>query len=283
MYYQPVTYASAWGPPHYVGQIPGASQAAQAGVATADAYTYGGASAALSEGQALAAWADLSAKQNTPAIQSVAVSKTCPDGWLISPDGKTCVNMWNVHIALADKDRCSPNDPQWFACSALPLWFQLHHLIAFDKLSEAKKMLPTALRELGYLSPPFNWQNVKASIHALARYLNIGAGFSGGDGKVYGPGDYEDLTEEETENALVNTAAPIYDAAVAKGGDAPQWVSSNVLAPTPKTSWLTYALLAATASTLAWFLVPGFQSMSLSLLAKARPALHRIPYLSKVT
>ena len=90
-----------------VGAVPGQVEA----TATADAYTYGAFSEAMSTGQAMAAWADLQAKQNVARVTSSKLGPpTCPNGFLISlPNGQgfqTCVNQRNVHIALRYTDEC---------------------------------------------------------------------------------------------------------------------------------------------------------------------------------
>jgi len=215
---------SRWAPIVVGQQVPGAQQA----TATADSYTYGAASEALSQGQAMAAWADLQAKQNVARVSSASLGlPTCPTGFLVSlPNAfgyQTCVNQRNVHIAMKWQQSCNVSEYSeyssiWFLCSTLPRWFELHHPVALKgystSIGEAKKMLLTALRELGMLAPG-QWENIKSSIHALTRRI------------FYNAPDFEQ-TEQSVENELVNLVAPIYDATVAKGGDVPEWISSQI-------------------------------------------------------
>ncbi len=226
---------SWWSLREHVGALPsGAAEAGGYVQASADAYTYGAASQALSEGQAMSAWADLSAKQNTPAIREISGTAQCPAGYLFVPNAGApgvpwpppCVGPSNVRVSSY-----LPTDPpSWW--SELPAWFRANHPVALagysTSLAEAKKMLPTALLQLGYLegagTPSAHaggWSNVKSACHALALAMVSNVGPTGSrDVNIEEDAD-------EVERQLTQVAAPIYDAAIASGGKpAPTWVQN---------------------------------------------------------
>ena len=247
----------------------GAPPGVQAGLDQANAYSYGAAGQALSEGQAIAAWGALAQAQNTPQIKSVAAQFTCPSGWLISPDGTTCVNQRNVHIALADRNACGSGAVNWFDCSELPLWYTLNAPDAYGSLGAAKSVLPRALTELGYLEGAGTpnayaggWSNVKASVHALARHLASGIG---GD-----PVAFADLSQDEVEAQLSAVAVSTYDAAIAKGGvNPPTWLKSL---PPGGSSKVGLGLALAGAGALALSFIRPDLALAAMSFARALPA-----------
>lgn len=252
-----------------VGQVPtGVQQAGGYAQATADAYTYGAASAALSEGQAMAAWADLSAKQNYPAITTVKggpAPMACPPGWLFALDGKTCVNQRNVHVLPAAKSSCE-SSLAYISCHPLVLWYQLHVPDLFpptgdDALDRARSELPDALGELGWLSEG-HWPDVSSGVHALARTLMA----------YQGTPIFDRYTEVEFEAKLSEGIAATYDAAVASGARPASWLTSGIkIAPRRQGLGLVVlGVLAASAAGAAWLLVPATHAPVLGAIAAAK-------------
>lgn len=250
--------------PAYVGQTGPGGYAGQ-GTAVVDAYSYGAASQALSEGQALAAWAELSKEQNFPGIKAVAVTHTCPAGWLISPDGGTCVNIDRVHIALADKSTCGSTD-EWYRCAELPLYMALNEqgALTSGSLDSVTAGALRGLRAMNMTSGNYGWKNVRSQLRALAWLLlreHSGQWGSAGSGDV-----------DELQDQLAGKIAPSYDADIA---NPPQKSSGALYQPIYPTgpSPLLWLIAAAAAGTLAWIFVPGVKPAVSSLLSKGRALL----------
>jgi hypothetical protein len=152
-----------------VGAVPYTDQA----VSAADVYSYGAASAAYSQGQAMAAWAELSAQQNTPAIKSVAYEHSCPDGFLIAPDLKTCVNQAGVHVALVPVASACKGD-NWYWCSLLPAFLSLNETEALNSgsLNSVADAALRGMRALRMTTGSYGWSSVKSQLRAVATLLS---------------------------------------------------------------------------------------------------------------
>lgn len=187
---------------HRVGASP-QDYAAQ-GVGKADAYTYGAASAAMSEAQAMAAWAELQKQQNYPEVKAIASKRTCPPGWLISPDLQTCVNQDNVHIAMGDSATCAVDTTHgggWYYCAALPSYLRLNEAKSLqgDALPNYADASLRGLRAMRMTTGNYGWTNVKSQLRAVAWMYVKARGDSISD-------------VDEVAEKLEATIGPLYDA-----------------------------------------------------------------------
>lgn len=202
--------------PHaYVGAT--ASELAGQGASAADVYTYGAASAALSQGQAAQAWNELQKQQNYPSIKQVASHATCPEGFLISPDGTTCVNIEDVHIRLVDSIYCGQeahahNEPGWATCSVLVRYLDLNENKAMKSgsLPQVTDAAMRGLRALRMTTGSFGWTNVRSQLRALAWVISTRSGPIADEwGAGWAPGD--DQNVDELQEVLEKSIAPYYD------------------------------------------------------------------------
>ena len=171
--------------PVSVGQGPTiVQQGGQVALGAADAYTYGAASQALSEGQAMQAWAELAKAQNYPAVKTSSLGgnyhKWCPSGFLISPGGNTCVNKEGTHVYLTQLVEGGEALTPWWAKSPVVLYMQLHDpgalgtggTFTYDVVASA---FLKAIRELGMTTGVTGWANVKSHARAVAHMLVFNA------------------------------------------------------------------------------------------------------------
>ena len=201
--------------------ITGQASATSAGVAAADAYTYGATSQALAQGQAMQAWGELAKKQNYPAIKEQAASLTCPAGFLFSPTPKspymTCVNQDGVHVAYADNVTCG-EDPShsnvgWWYCTEVVRYLRLHGPFGSPSRAQLTNATMAALRALKMTTGSYGWQNVRSQIRSVAWMISKGGG------------DVDDIQAD-----LEASIGPYYDKDVAAAKAATPKISTSLIA-----------------------------------------------------